>query len=432
MVGRGSDNGDKNGEDAGDAATAGDGSGAPSAGQSGWRILVQTDLRDIDAPGWDALLQSSPAATPFRQLPWLRALQDSGSATPDSGWTPVFLIVVDAAGVMQAACPLYLKDHSYGEYVFDWSWARALEEAGHRYYPKLLCAVPFTPVPGSRLLARSAAGRQVLLQTMAELARTQGWSSAHLLFMDDADRDAAQAAGWQIRETVQFHWQNRGVDGPPGPAGRYRDFADFLAGLQRDKRKKIQQERRRVSEAGVTVRTAVGRQIAEADWDFFYACYVATYRAHHSTPYLTRDFFRRWAEAQPDTPVLFIAERDGRPVAASLIVVDRRQGVAWGRYWGSVEWVACLHFELCYYAPIEWCIAQGLARFEGGAQGEHKMARGLLPVRTYSAHWLAHPGLAQAVERVLRHERQAIGAYVSELDDRNPFKPPADPPRDGE
>jgi len=398
---------------------AGDGSGAS------WRILAHDDPSELDAAAWCELLDASPVPTPFLHPGWLAALHDSGSATADTGWTPVFLTVVDAQGSLQAACPLYLKAHSYGEYVFDWAWARALEEAGQPYYPKLLCAVPFTPVPGSRLLARSQDARAVLLAAMQQLARQHGLSSAHLLFMDEADRAAAQAAGWQLRETVQFHWENRA----PQP---YADFAGFLASLQREKRKKIQQERRRVAEAGVTVSVRHGAAIAPQDWDFFYACYAATYRAHHSNPYLTRDFFSRWAQALPQTPLLFIAERNGQRIASSLLVVDATRGVAWGRYWGSLEWVPCLHFELCYYAPIAWCIEQGLQRFEGGAQGEHKMARGLLPVRTWSAHWLAHPGLAEAVERFLARERQAIGAYVSELDDRNPFKPPAGGATDAE
>jgi predicted N-acyltransferase len=402
------------------AEAAGDGSGAAS-----WRIVVHDDPGQLDAAGWRELLQGSPVPTPFLDPEWLAALHRSGSAISGTGWTPVFLTLVDAQGALQAACPLYLKDHSYGEYVFDWAWARALEEAGQPYYPKLLCAVPFTPVPGSRLLARSHPARVMLLAAMQQLARQHGLSSAHLLFMDEADRAAAQAAGWQLRETVQFHWENRA----PRP---YADFADFLAGLHRDKRKKIQQERRRVAQASVTVSARQGPAITTQDWDFFYACYAATYRAHGSRPYLTRRFFDDWALALPQSPLLFLAEREGRPIASSLLVVDAASGVAWGRYWGSVEWVPCLHFELCYYAPIQWCIEHALQRFEGGAQGEHKMARGLLPVRTWSAHWLAHPGLAEAVERFLARERQAIGAYVSELDDRNPFKPLADGGLDGE
>ncbi|HJV62263.1 MAG TPA: GNAT family N-acetyltransferase, partial [Albitalea sp.] len=301
------------------------------------------------------------------------------------------------------------------EYVFDWAWADAYQRHGLRYYPKLLCAVPFTPVPGPRLLARDAASRALLLQAMAQIARDAELSSAHVLFLDAADRDAAQRAGWMMRSTVQFHWTNR----EPEP---YADFGDFLAGLQRDKRKKIQQERRRVAEAGITFTTHAGDDIGAADWDFFYRCYTLTYRAHHSTPYLTRDFFARMARTMAPHWVLFVAWREGRRVGASLIAIDRARGAAFGRYWGAVEPVPLLHFEACYYQPLAWCIEQGMRRFEGGAQGEHKMARGLLPVQTWSAHWLAHPQFSAAVADFLEREGEGIAEYLDELNDRRPFK----------
>ena len=299
--------------------------------------------------------------------------------------------------------------------MFDWAWADAYQRHGLAYYPKLLCAVPFTPVPGPRLLARDDALRVRLLQAMQRLVRDAGLSSAHLLFLDEADQRAAQAAGWMMRSTVQFHWTNR--EAPP-----YADFADFLAGLQRDKRKKIAQERRKVLEAGVGFIDSRGREITPDDWDFFYRCYTLTYRAHRSTPYLTRDFFARVADAMPEHWLLFIAERDGRRIAASLIALDPQRGNAFGRYWGAIEPVDCLHFEACYYQPLAWCIANGYHRFEGGAQGEHKMARGLLPVATASAHWLAHPQFAQAVADFLLREGRAVGAYMDELEERRPFK----------
>lgn len=348
---------------------------------------------------------------------WLLALHDSGCASADTGWTTAFLTLASMRqpDQLQAACPLYIKAHSYGEYVFDWSWADAYQRAGLRYYPKALCAVPFTPVPGSRLLARSAAARVALLQGLQQLTASQGWSSAHLLFHDDLDRAAAQALGWQLRETVQFHWHNA------SPA--YPDFAAFLASLQRDKRKKILQERRKVGDAGVHIESREGRAISEADWDFFYRCYVQTYQAHRSQPYLTRAFFAKVASTLPEHWLLFMARRGAQPVACSLVALDPAQGVAFGRYWGALEWIPCLHFELCYYQPLAWCIAQGYRRFEGGAQGEHKMARGLLPVRTGSAHWLSHPEFASAVADFLARESHGIAAYVDELNERNPFKP---------
>lgn len=392
---------------------------------AGTRVRLHDSPASIDRTAWDALLAASPAPTPFLRHAWLAALHDSGSACGATGWQPLFVTVEDGAGALQAACAVYLKRHSYGEYVFDWAWAEAYHRHGLAYYPKLLGAVPFTPVPGSRLLARDEASRQALLATLEQLMRERSLSSAHLLFLDEADRASAAAAGWLLRRTVQFHWCNRDVDDPA--AGPWRDFDDFLASLQRDKRKKIAQERRRVRDAGVTFRVLRGAQIGETDWDFFHHCYTLTYRAHRSTPYLTRAFFSLSAQALPEHWLMFVAEREGRPIAASLLAIDAGQGVAWGRYWGAVESVHCLHFEACYYQPLQWCIEQGFRRFEGGAQGEHKMARGLLPVTTWSAHRLAHPAFEEAVERFLAREGAGIAAYVDELEAHSPLRRPAPP-----
>ncbi len=386
--------------------------GTPAPGD--WAVQLHADPSRIDARAWDALVEASPSATPFMRHAYLCALHQSASAVPETGWAPQFL-AIEHDGTLAAACPLYLKSHSYGEYVFDWAWAQAYEDAGLRYYPKLLSAVPFTPVPGSRLLARDPQARVVLLRAMETFARRHRLSSAHVLFLDEADRAAAEAAGWMLRSTVQFHWVNR------EPAA-YADFADFLASLQREKRKKIQQERRYVREAGVGFEARVGAQITAADWDFFYRCYLNTYRAHHSTPYLTREFFERMATSMPQHWLLFTAKRGGEAIAASLIALDPERGHAYGRYWGALDAVSCLHFDACYYQPLEWCIENGYRRFEGGAQGEHKMARGLMPVRTHSAHWLSDARFADAVARYLEREGAGIEAYVSELDERNPFK----------
>ena len=377
-------------------------------------IRVFDDPAEIDAATWDALVAAQPSATPFVSMAYLRALHESASAVADTGWAPHFL-VVERAGKVVAACPLYLKDHSYGEYVFDWAWADAYRRHGLDYYPKLLDAIPFTPVPGPRLLARTHADRVLMLRAIEQLARSAQLSSAHLLFLDDDDQAAAREASWSLRTTVQFHWANRA----PTP---YADFADFLASLQRDKRKKIQQERRRVGEAGVSFTVATGDAIARVDWDFFYRCYTLTYRAHHSTPYLTRDFFTRAAATMARHWLLFIAWRGGKRIAASLIAIDPDRKTAFGRYWGAVEHVNCLHFEACYYRPLEWCIVEGYRRFEGGAQGEHKMARGLLPVQTWSAHWLAHPQFARAIDDFVAREGAGVESYLSELEERRPFK----------
>jgi predicted N-acyltransferase len=280
--------------------------------------------------------------------------------------------------------------------------------------------VPFTPVPGSRLLAEDAAGKALLLEGLRQFARQQKLSSAHLLFSDPSEQEVARAAGWMLRPGVQFHWHNR-------PGDPYANFADFLASLQREKRKKIQQERRKVAEQGLSFRVLEGSEIEDSDWDFFYRCYQLTYRAHHSSPYLTREFFAQMARRMPEHWLMFIAERGSEAVAASLVAIDRQAGAAWGRYWGCTENLSCLHFEACYYQPLSWCVEQGFERFEGGAQGEHKMARGLLPVPTASAHWLAHPQFSRAVEDFLAREGAGVEDYLDELRERSPFRSPATP-----
>jgi len=391
-------------------------------------IEVHAGVDAVEAADWDSLLDAQAEPTPFMRHAYLHALEASGSVGGDTGWQPVVLTLRrrdDAT--LAAAAAAWLKTHSYGEYVFDWAWADAYRRYGVPYYPKLVVAVPFTPVPGSRLLARDATARALLLRALGALAREADCSSVHLLFGDEADYDAARAAGWMMRQGVQFHWHNR-HDGPAGAQPEativlpYADFADFLAGLQRDKRKKIAQERRRVGEAGVTFETLDGAQLTTADWDFFHACYRNTYAEHHSTPYLTRDFFERMQRTMPANWVMFVASRGGHRVACSLIAVDRVEGAAFGRYWGALEAIPYVHFEACYYQPLQWCIAQRFRRFEGGAQGEHKMARGLMPARTQSAHWIAEPEFARAIGSHLAQESGAIDEYLGELDDRSPFK----------
>jgi predicted N-acyltransferase len=377
-------------------------------------IHLYDDPAQVDAQAWNALLESQAAPTPFMRHEYLLALHGSGSAVPQTGWTNQ-LLCLQRGGTLHAACALYLKSHSYGEYVFDWAWADAYQRHGLRYYPKLLGAVPFTPVPGSRLLAHDPASRRLLLRALRQICDQGALSSAHLLFIDEADREAAADEGWMPRQTVQFHWLNR----QPQP---YADFEEFLHGLQRDKRKKIAQERRRVVDAGVSFSVFAGEQIDRGLWDFFHRCYTLTYIAHHSTPYLTRDFFARMQRHMAQYWVMFVAVRGGRRIGCSLLAVDPERRAAYGRYWGCTEYLPCLHFEACYYQPLAWCIEQGYARFEGGAQGEHKMARGLLPVMTHSAHWLRHPAFADAVARHLQQEGAGIDAYVDELRERNPFR----------
>ena len=424
------------------------GAATQPAGVENYVIRVYESVLEVSAAQWDGLLRTQPHPTPFMRHAYLAAMHASGAASAATGWL-ARVVTLWQDETLAAACPLYFKDHSYGEYVFDWAWANAYEQHGLTYYPKAVIAVPFTPVPGTRLLARSDAARQALLLAALGLCREAGVSSLHLLFGARADLAACDAAGLMQRDTVQFHWQNETPAPDDATPGRqYGDFDGFLASLSQEKRKKIRQERRKVREAGVTFRWARGTDISAADWDFFYRCYERTYLEHGNAPYLNRDFFQRMAHDMADNWLLFIATRDGRPIASSLIAIQddltlglsqndsksellepggspissASPAVAYGRYWGALERVDCLHFEACYYQPLQWCIAHGISRFEGGAQGEHKMARALLPVKASSAHWLAHPAFADAVGRFLQREGEGVGDYLDHLQARSPLR----------
>ena len=369
------------------------------------------DIRTLPAQRWDALAAAAPGGSgPFARHAFLAALQDSGCVGQDSGWQPAFVCLEDARGVLQAAAPLYLKTHSYGEYVFDWAWADAYHRNGLAYYPKAVVAIPFTPVPGPRLLASDAAARTALVKALGSVTQELGVSGLHVLFPNEQDAAALQAGGLLRRVGVQFHWRNPG----------WPDFEAFLAALSQPKRKKIRAERRKVAEAGVRVDMLEGSDITEADWTFFARCYRMTYSLHHSTPYLNRAFFLQIGRTMPQSLLMARASRAGQPIAASLLMRDEQ--AIYGRYWGALEHVPCLHFEASYYAPIEWAIRHGISRFEGGAQGEHKMARGFLPVQTSSWHQLAHPAFADAVERFLARETGGVDAYLDELNERSPIR----------
>jgi predicted N-acyltransferase len=377
-------------------------------------IRVVESPSAIDAGQWNALLTLQAQSSPFMRHAYLDALHQSHSACARTGWSPFFITLWEGE-TLAAACAVYVKSHSYGEYVFDWAWANAYNQHGLDYYPKALIAVPFTPVPGSRLLADSDEHRDMLLNALIAWCADEKLSSLHLLFCSAADIAATTRAELLHRQTVQFHWQNLG----------WADFDAFLGSLNQEKRKKIRQERRKVTEAGVVFRHAQGAAIREADWRFFYQCYERTYLEHGNAPYLTPDFFKRMRSDMSQNWLLFIAERNGEPIASSLIGIHglgNPQAVAYGRYWGALERVDCLHFEACYYQPLQWCIANGVQRFEGGAQGEHKMARALMPVSTHSAHWLADPRFAKAVEEFLNREGRGVDNYLEHLDERNPFK----------
>ncbi|ENO90084.1 GNAT family N-acetyltransferase [Thauera linaloolentis] len=371
------------------------------------------DSIDLVAPrDWDALLPRTPP--PCLHHAYLHALEASACVGPDSGWIPRHATLWKE-GRLIAAMPLYLKAHSWGEYVFDWAWARAYQQHGLDYYPKWLAAIPFTPIPGPRVLGLAHEARRTLVDGVRSLAENSGLSSLHVLFPDDDDLPLLQDAGLSVRHGVQFHWENAGKG-----ANAYTDFADFLAGLNHDKRKKIRQERRRAAMHSLRMRWLDGHSAGPGDWAFLYRCYANTYALHRSTPYLNLDFFLRLASGLPDKVSLLLAEREDGPVACAFFLRDDE--ALYGRYWGAVEALPFLHFELCYYQAIEYCIRHGLRRFEGGAQGEHKLARGLMPARTQSVHWIADPRFRAAVDDYLDRERSQMGFYLDELGEHAPYR----------
>jgi hypothetical protein len=376
-------------------------------------------IEAIAAAEWDALAGGKPLVSHA----FLCALHATGCASAATGWTPRYLTAW-RGGELAGALPLYAKSHSYGEYVFDWAWADAYRRHGRRYYPKLVAAIPFTPAPGPRLFAPDGDARDALIRAALDMLRptrasgAAPFSSLHVLFPPEAEARALESAGMVIRHGLQFRWENAG----------YRDFADFLATFNHDKRKKVKQERRRLAEAGVAFTRKVGGEITAADWAFFHRCYSNTYRDHGSTPYLSFDFFERIGAALPGNVLLAVGHREGAPVCAALDLFDR--DTLWGRYWGATEPVPGLHFEACYYQAIEFCIERGIGRFEGGAQGVHKLARGLRPVTTWSAHAIADPEFARAIGAFCARERVDVAHAVDELGAATPFRTPT-PPGDG-
>lgn len=366
---------------------------------------VIESLADINPNVWNEWVGDYP----FMRHEFLSALHDTGCASSRTGWQALFLGLW-RNGKLAGAMPLYLKNHSRGEYVFDQQWAAAFERNNLPYYPKLLCSAPFTPVTGPRLLAKSDEDRRSLAQGAVELAAQLGVSSLHILFPQETDRLALQDLGFMLREGIQFHWHNAG----------YTNFEHFLAALNHDKRKKIRQERRRVHEAGISFLCLTGREISIKQLEFFYRCYTHTYEEHWSSPYLNLKFFRRLVETMPDNLLWIVAMRAESPVACAMNVIGKE--VMYGRYWGTLEFVSGLHFETCYTQAVEYCIQHGLTIFEGGAQGIHKMSRGLLPTQTWSAHWIADPRFADAISKFLEEETVGVEHYLEELDMHTPFK----------
>ena len=364
--------------------------------------------KEIGVARWNAAANPDGVAQPhpFTTYEFFAALEESGSAAPDSGWQPCHLLTND--GLM----PLYLKSHSYGEYVFDHGWAEALERAGGDYYPKLQCAVPFTPVTGPRLLAKTPQARRELLQVAGAALKQLGASSLHITFLPQEEWALAGEAGWLQRTGQQFHWENRG----------YASFDEFLGELASAKRKNLRKERQSVRDAGVTFDWLTGNDLTEAHWARLVDFYSDTGGRKWGTPYLSRDFFSRLGEGLKQQTLLVMAKRNGDYIAGALNLFG--DGVLFGRNWGCDTYVPFLHFETCYYQAIDFAIAHGLKRVEAGAQGEHKLLRGYLPVPTYSAHRIAHPGLRRAVDDYLAQERAAVAENMAELARASPFRKP--------
>lgn len=370
-----------------------------------YTATVVDSLDEVDEEGWQRLAGTNP----FVSYKFLKLLQTTGGATDATGWHPSFLLVHEGDELVGAA-PAYLKTHSRGEFVFDQAWAQAFEQHGLPYYPKVLVAAPFTPVQGPRLLAKSLEARRALGEALAALCRAANASSVHVLFTEPEDQAALVGAGFMLREGVQFHWKNEG----------YSSTDDFLAKLSHDKRKKVRQDSKYVAAAGLTYRWLEGEELQREHLEFFYACYVNTYKEHWSRPYLSYEFFLRAHEERVLHFVLIMAEREGGAVAVALNV--RAGDTLYGRHWGTTEFAKGLHFETCYMQSIAYCIREGIEYFEGGAQGEHKMSRGLMPTKTYSAHWVANQQFAVAIEDFLQRETQAVEMYVEELESASPFR----------
>lgn len=374
------------------------------------QVLVHSSLSAIDAADWNALVGES---NPFLRYEFLHALEQHDCLLP-WGWLPQYLCVIDGEKLVGAA-PMYLKENSYGEFVFDWAWAEAYARHGLQYYPKLVVAVPYTPVTGPRLLVdvshpQADLIRRALHEGALSHAKQLEVSSLHWLFTDDDDTDFLEQHGLMRRTGCQFHWHNAG----------YKTFDDYLAVLTSKKRKQVKRERRLVDDAGIEVELLHGRDTTEAHWNTFYEFYCSTFARKSGHPTLTKDFFIALSQSMPDAVVLVLAKHEGRYVAGTFNL--RGDDALFGRHWGCHESFSGLHFELCYYRLIDYCIEHGLARFEAGAQGEHKLSRGFLPQATWSAHWLAQPDFSDAISNFLEHEHGGIQDYMEVLNEHSPYK----------
>jgi hypothetical protein len=385
----------------------------PTVGNNKWfsgQVTIHRSLDEIAPDHWNALV---PGDSPNLRHQFLTAFERTGCVIPDTGWEPHHLAIYHADHLL-AAAPCYLKYHSYGEYIFDWDWAHAYQQAGLNYYPKILFAIPFTPITGKRLLIHPDADIQfagaALSAAARELAKKTSASSIHSLFTTLKDNELLRKAGFVPRRGNQFHWQNQG----------YRDFREFLAALSSKRRKNILRERRSTNSAGMTFRWLSGQEATANDWSFFYSCYRTTIAEHGAIPYLNEAFFKLVGQTMPDGVRLLVASRQGRDIAAAFFLIGDQS--LFGRYWGAIDRIPNLHFETCFYQPIEYCIRKRLQRFEAGAQGEHKLNRGLIPTPVLSMHWLSHPGFFDAVQRYTRSEWEHVEQYQTALHAHSPYR----------
>ncbi|WP_133500079.1 GNAT family N-acetyltransferase [Cognatilysobacter terrigena] len=362
-------------------------------------------IADVEASAWDALAGD---AHPFVRHAFLSGLESTGCIQPRMGWTPRHLTFWDGSDLV-AAAPCYAKTNSHGEFVFDHAWAHAYARYGLDYFPKLLCAVPYSPVTGPRLLARDAGGKRALVDALRD-ACGDGYSSAHVNFHVAQD-DAAFDADWLERLDVQYHWEN---------TGDWRDFDTFLATMDHKHRKNIRQERAKVARSGVAVRIVHGDEASDADLEAMHHFYLQTFAEYGNRPAITLGFLQHLARTMPQSLVIILAEREGRPIAGALCL--RGADTLYGRYWGSIEQHPGLHFETCYYQGLDYCLREGLRRFEPGAQGEHKLSRGFLPTLTRSRHWIGEPAFREALAGWCAEEREAICSYARQLERSSPFR----------
>ncbi len=375
------------------------------------QLKILTAIADVEAGQWNAL---AGTGNPFLRHEFLAALERNGCVGERHGWIPRHLAAIDERAQLLAAVPLYLKDNSYGEFVFDWAWADAYQRNGLNYYPKAVVAVPYTPATGPRLLIAAGADRQLLSAQLIQLAeqwcRDERLSSLHWLFTDPLDTQTLEQAGLMLRLGCQFHWRNRG----------YRDFEDYLDSFSSRKRKKVRRERRYVREQGIELRVVHGHQASDEQLQVMSEFYRTTFEKKWGYPTLNLAFFRDLAVSMGDQLVLFIAYKQRKIVAGAICL--RSDDTLYGRHWGCYQDYHSLHFEACYYQGIDYCISHGLKTFEPGAQGEHKISRGFLPTPTWSAHWIAHQGFREIIARFLQQETGAMRDYMEELSGQSPFK----------